>query len=126
MDLLEKHHGSLWDSAPCQPYCRALLELGAAQLAAGQGEAAAATLRELQEADRSDALGARAYLLSALMDEGMLGEARALLEAPPPGAGQGARCPGELYSLALIEYIAWAVLQEEGASEAAADAALQV
>mmetsp|Transcript_37108 Transcript_37108/g.93785 ORF Transcript_37108/g.93785 Transcript_37108/m.93785 type:complete len:298 (-) Transcript_37108:300-1193(-) len=83
-DLLAQHHGSLWQNALCRPYCHALLELGAAQLAAGQGEAAAATLTGLMEAEPTDPLGARAYLLSVYMDDGMLGEARALVEGAPP------------------------------------------
>eukprot|EP00873_Tetraselmis_striata_P021821 jgi/Tetstr1/442085/TSEL_003168.t1 len=77
-DLLAQYHGSLWQNALCRPYCHALLELGAAPLAAGQGEAAAATLTGLMEAEPTDPLGARAYLLSVYMDDGMLGEARAL------------------------------------------------
>mmetsp|Transcript_37107 Transcript_37107/g.93781 ORF Transcript_37107/g.93781 Transcript_37107/m.93781 type:complete len:281 (-) Transcript_37107:398-1240(-) len=83
-DLLAQYHGSLWQNALCRPYCHALLELGAAPLAAGQGEAAAATLTGLMEAEPTDPLGARAYLLSVYMDDGMLGEARALVEGAPP------------------------------------------
>eukprot|EP00873_Tetraselmis_striata_P015343 jgi/Tetstr1/435607/TSEL_024509.t1 len=79
----------------CRPYCHALLELGVVQYAAGQGEAAAATLMGLMDAGPTNPLGMGAYLLR------------------------------ELYSLALIEYITSEVLQEEGASQAAADAALR-
>eukprot|EP00951_Prasinocladus_malaysianus_P044870 scaffold586780_cov22-Prasinocladus_malaysianus.AAC.1 len=60
------------------------------------------------------------------MDAGMLGEARALLEDEgifPPAKPRGVR---ELYSLALIEYVAWAILGEQGASEEVATAAVKV
>jgi thioredoxin-like negative regulator of GroEL len=99
-----------------------LLELGRAQLQSGSGEDAAATISKLLEAEKSDALNARAYLVSAYMDEGLLGEARAVLEQTPPHQ----RPPEEWYSLALIEFIAWVVLEEEGASEEAALHALKV
>ena len=121
-DLLELHAGALGDNEHTKAYCRALLDLGLTQQQADDPDAAAATFRGLLESDKSDVFGARARLLCALMDGGNLAEARALVEEKEPKD----RTARDMYSLALVEYIAWAVLQEEDASEEVACAALQV
>ena len=121
-DLLELHAGALGDNEHTRPYCRALLDLGLTQQQINNPDAAVATFRGLLDSDKSDVFGARDRLLCALMDSGNLAEARALIESKDPKE----RSARDWYSLALVEYIAWMVLQEEDASEEVACAALKV
>jgi len=118
-DLFETARGKFWDYPESQEYCEVLHHLGRGLRGAGKSGEAVTKLQELMKLDPTDGVHARYSMLSALLDEGSLGEARNLLETFPDDTS-ASFC----YGRALIEYIAFAVLGEEDATEEAANAAL--
>jgi len=123
-NLFEHAAGAVYDFCPeGKEYCETLFELAEAKLAKADIEGAVKALRKLLEVDLvHDHLGCRHVLLHSLLDLGELGHARALLDNAQVFKTEEDTIA--LYSRALIEYIAWALLQEEDASEAIASKAL--
>ena len=121
VDMVELHRGQLWDCpAPeARLLLRAMSDLSVAlHSSAGKTRAAIDVLTQMLALDGGDTLCARHRLLRCYLDLGEAGHARALLDRFPADA----HCC-MVYSRALVELIALQ-LEEDDASEDAADAAL--
>ncbi|KAK3268768.1 hypothetical protein CYMTET_22745 [Cymbomonas tetramitiformis] len=126
-NLFESAAGKFWDLPETRAFCQTLNDLGQAQLKDSDMEEAVETFKRLLSLDEPDHACGRHGLLFCYMDLGELGHARALLDSP---VFKGDTSALAAYSRALIEYIAWALLEEEDASEesacAARDAAVEL
>ena len=106
-----------------RPFLELLRDAGAACRAAGKPDEAVEYLRELERLDSSDAMDLRPALVLALLDADADDDgaalARQILERHPQDKRTALQ-----YSRALIEYIGWRLLGEDGCTEESATAAL--
>lgn len=118
-DMLETTPaGGLWARAETREFCRLLHAAALRAGEAGLEKEQLDFLRELVQHDATDVQDARSTLVLGLLDANEPAEARALLEAH----AKDGRC-AMAYSRALVEFISWALLEEEGSTEATAAAA---
>ena len=89
-----------------------LFQLGQACMAAGKSVRAIQCFLQCLELDRTDHQNVRQHLVSAFLDEGRTGEARALMDKYNTESNTVFA-----FSRLMTEYVAWHVLQEPDASE---------
>ena len=112
IDLYNKHMGNFWDHKETKELLELTHKLAEESAAAGYSKQAIEHFNRCLSLDTKDRIKARDGLVAALLDEGRAGEARALME----NFNLEARTVFS-YSKLLTEYVAWAVLKEEDASE---------
>ena len=130
-NLLAIYKGRLGDDddssedCPPQPHCRNLLallmQLGMLYLEAKKYKAARAAFLECMELDGTEhpITSARARLMRLYLEANRPDSARRLWERLPNDTSAWIR-----FSAALVEYVSWKVLDEEGSSQASAEALL--
>eukprot|EP01044_Picomonas_judraskeda_P000852 COSAG03_NODE_42_length_17101_cov_8.739031_5_plen_499_part_00 len=115
--------GSFASREETRPFLEMLRDASDACRAAGKADDAVDCLRELERLDSADTMDVRPALVLALLDadadEDGAAQARGILERHP----QDQRTVLQ-YSRALIEYIGWRLLEEDGCTEETASAAL--
>ena len=120
VNLFEQYQGRMWEHAEGREYLSLVYEMAVGLHNIGQkSNDAIAAFETLLEQDPDDHMEARHSFLRCYMDMGMAAEARALMEKYPHDTSA---CFA--YTLALIEHISHALLQEEDASEEVANDAL--
>jgi tetratricopeptide (TPR) repeat protein len=113
------------DDCPPQPHCRNLLallmQLGMLQLEAKKYKAARAAFLECMELDGTEhpITSARARLMRLYLEANRPDSARRLWERLSNDTSAWIR-----YSAALVEYVSWKILGEEGSSQSSAEALL--
>jgi hypothetical protein len=115
--------GSFASREETRPFLEVLRDASDACRAAGKADDAVNFLRELEDLDSADTMDVRPALVLALLDadadEDGAGHAREILERHPKDQRTTLQ-----YSRALIEYIGWRLLEEDGCTEETATAAL--
>ena len=115
--------GSFAAREETRPFLELLRDASDACRAAGKADDAVDYLRELERLDTADTMDVRPALVLALLatdaDEDGAAQARDILERHPKDQRTALQ-----YSRALIEYIGWCLLEEDGCTEETASAAL--
>jgi hypothetical protein len=115
--------GSFASREETRPFLEILRDASDACRAAGKADDAVKFLRELESLDSADTMDVRPALVLAVLDADADGDgafqARAILERHPKDQRTTLQ-----YSRALIEYIGWRLLEEDGCTEETATAAL--
>eukprot|EP00568_Trieres_chinensis_P003449 CAMPEP_0183303612 /NCGR_PEP_ID=MMETSP0160_2-20130417/8979_1 /TAXON_ID=2839 ORGANISM="Odontella Sinensis, Strain Grunow 1884" /NCGR_SAMPLE_ID=MMETSP0160_2 /ASSEMBLY_ACC=CAM_ASM_000250 /LENGTH=467 /DNA_ID=CAMNT_0025466535 /DNA_START=12 /DNA_END=1415 /DNA_ORIENTATION=- len=132
-NVLSTHRGRFGeeggDDPPPQPYCRRFLsllsQLGHLSSEAGRITSAREAFLECVELEGTEAdsvvvTPARSRLMRMYVESNRPGSARRLWERLPHDRSAWVR-----YSAALLEYVSWSVLEEEGSSEGTAVGAMR-
>ena len=113
VDMFEPNRGEFWTAhEETKKYVEMLFQLGQACMGAGKSVRAIQCFLQCLELDAPDHQNVRQHLVSAFLDEGRTGEARALMDKYNTESNTVFA-----FSRLMTEYVAWHVLQETDASE---------
>lgn len=110
-DLYSMYKGRFGENEHTKKYLELRFALGNACRDANLGTKAIPHFQACVDLDEADALLARDELICAYVDEGLAAEGRLVIQ------NCKVKSASALYSLLLIEYVAWKIVEEQDASE---------